>query len=276
VMVLECGAIEKPSEPLLRPRPRAFALSAGASPVLVVVDEPKDDISAACSGIALAVVLSEAFSGSLKKVRRLRESALVPQTALLRLIFRGQVRWALPHTLVEETSDRVALLIVPGVRGRGPKGYGRSDYVDQLLEGWNTVDHVWHTNRVLRLTTFDAGYSVDHYWSQSTDEFRGYQINLQEPLRRTSLGFDTFDQELDIVVTPDRSWHWKDVDNFERAVRRGVFSHEEGTAVRELARDIAGRLEELIPTGWEDWPPDLAWPLPELPNNWQEVDTKPV
>lgn len=43
-MVLECGAIEKPSEPLLRPCPCAFALSAGASPVLVVVDEPEGDI----------------------------------------------------------------------------------------------------------------------------------------------------------------------------------------------------------------------------------------
>jgi hypothetical protein len=42
-MVLECGAIEKPSEPLLRPCPSAFALSAGASPVLVVVNEPKGD-----------------------------------------------------------------------------------------------------------------------------------------------------------------------------------------------------------------------------------------
>jgi len=55
VMVLECGAIEKPSEPLLRPRPRAFALSAGASPVLVVVDEPKGDIQV---GVRLVVTLA--------------------------------------------------------------------------------------------------------------------------------------------------------------------------------------------------------------------------
>jgi len=54
-MVLECGAIEKPSEPLLRPCPSAFALSAGASPVLVVVDEPKGDIQV---GVRLVVTLA--------------------------------------------------------------------------------------------------------------------------------------------------------------------------------------------------------------------------
>lgn len=193
------------------------------------------------------------------------------QTALLRLIYRSKVRWALPHILVDETSDRVALLIVPGVRGKGPEKHGQSDYMGQLLDGWGTSEHLWHTNRTLRLTPFDSGYSIDLYWRATTDEFLGYQINLQEPLRRTSLGFDTFDQELDIQVAPDGSWRWKDVDSFERGVATGVFSHDEGRAIRELARDMAGRIDELIPTGWESWKPDPEWPLPTLPEGWDRI-----
>lgn len=193
------------------------------------------------------------------------------QTALLRLIYRGKVRWALPHILVEETPDRVALHIVPGVRGVGPQNSGQSEYMGQLLDGWETSEHVWHTNRTLRLTPFDSGYSIDLYWRAATDEFLGYQINLQEPLRRTSFGFDTFDQELDIQVAPDGSWRWKDVDSFEWGVESGVFSRDEGAAIRELARDIAGRIEELVPTGWEDWRPDPEWPLPALPEGWDRV-----
>ena len=64
------------------------------------------------------------------------------QTALLRLIYRGKVRWALPHILVEETPDRVALHIVPGVRGVGPQNPGQSEYMGQLLDGWETSEHV--------------------------------------------------------------------------------------------------------------------------------------
>lgn len=195
----------------------------------------------------------------------------MPLTALLRLIYRGKVRWALPHILVEETSDRVALHIVPGVRGMGPQNRAQSDYMSQLLDGWEASEHIWHTNRTLRLTPFESGYSIDLYWRAATDEFLGFQINLQEPLRRTSLGFDTFDQELDIQVAPDGSWRWKDVDSFERGVTSGVFSHHEGKAIRELARDLAGRIDELIPTGWESWKPNPEWLLPTLPEGWDRV-----
>jgi hypothetical protein len=172
--------------------------------------------------------------------------------------------------LVDETPSRVALFVAPGVRGKGPEGGDRSDYVGQLLHGWQTRDHVWHTHRALRLTPFDAPYSVDHYWLHATGQFRGYQINLQEPLRRSRLGFDTLDHELDIWIAPDGSWRWKDVESFERGVREGAFSQAEGAAVRTAADELAGRLDELIPTGWEAWEPNPDWPLPILPDGWEE------
>lgn len=140
------------------------------------------------------------------------------RSALLRFIYNGRVRWAVPHSLLEETTEGVALLIVPGVLGKGPKGGAMSDYVSDLLSGeWSTADHCWHTNRVIRLTPFARQFSVDHYWDEATDEFLGYQINFQTPLRRSRFGFDTLDLELDIVVEPNGSWRWKDAAEFEEA-----------------------------------------------------------
>lgn len=192
----------------------------------------------------------------------------MPDTVLIRLIYRGRIRWALPHWLVEETSDRVAIAIVPGVRCMRPETYGHGHYISELLSGWRLTEHEWQRNRTLRLTPFGAGYSLDLYWRDADDEFLGYQINLQEPLRQTRLGFDSFDQELDIVVTPFGEWRWKDVDSFEQGVRDGFVSAEDGNAIRELARALAGQISELIPTGWEDWRPDPAWTLPQLPPGW--------
>ena len=192
----------------------------------------------------------------------------MPDTAVLRFVYRGRIRWALPHWLIEETPAHVVLGLVPGVIGKGAEDYGEADYFDQLVTAWTLVDRVWERNRLLRFTPHGASYSVDHYWHEEDGEFLGYQINFQEPLRRTPLGFDSFDQEIDIVVQPDGSWHWKDVDSFERGVRNGVISHEDGTAIRELSRAVAGQIGNLIPTGWEAWQPDPAWPLPELPVGW--------
>lgn len=193
---------------------------------------------------------------------------VVPDTVLLRLIYGGRIRWAMPHWLIEETAEGVALAIVPGVRCMGPETYGHGHYISELLSDWTLAEREWQRNRTLRLTPFDAGYSLDLYWRDTDDEFLGYQINLQEPLRRTPLGFDGFDQELDIVITPAGEWRWKDVDSFERGVRDGFVSADDGNAIRDLARVLAGRISELIPTGWEDWRPDPAWALPQLRDGW--------
>jgi len=194
------------------------------------------------------------------------------RSALLRFIYTGRVRWALPHTVLEETTEDVALLIVPGVRGRGPKGGENSDYIAELLSGkWRTVEHEWHTNRVVRLTRFAHPYSLDHYWDAATDEFLGYQVNFQQPLRRSRFGFDTLDLELDITVKPDGSWRWKDAAEFEEAERKRIFSEQDIQMVQATAVEVAERLDKLLPTGWEDWRPDPTWPLPTLPRAWGVV-----
>jgi hypothetical protein len=96
-----------------------------------------------------------------------------------------------------------------------------------------------------------------------------WYVNLQEPLRRTPLGFDTCDQLLDLVRTRDGKWRWKDERELGAAVERGFLSNEEAAAIRaEGERVIAA---DPFPTGWEDWRPDPSWPAPALPPGWDVV-----
>jgi predicted RNA-binding protein associated with RNAse of E/G family len=123
---------------------------------------------------------------------------------------------------------------------------------------------VWHTNRVLWHVPFGEPYALGHLWDHASHRFLDYYVNLQDPLRRSADGFDSLDHVLDVVAA-DSTWRWKDEDEFADAVHLGLFSAAEAEAIRGAGERVIGRLAELLPTGWEDWRPDPAWPLPGLP-----------
>jgi hypothetical protein len=94
-------------------------------------------------------------------------------------------------------------------------------------------------------------------------------VQLQEPLRESGLGYDTMDHALDVWIQPDGTWTWKDEDDFAEAMELGIFAPEEAAAIRgEGERVLAAR---PWPTGWEDWRLPPAWPLPQLPGDWDIV-----
>jgi Protein of unknown function (DUF402) len=76
-----------------------------------------------------------------------------------------------------------------------------------------------------------AAYAV---WHGEGPDLDGWYVNLQEPFRRTARGIDTMDSVLDIVVARDGAWRWKDAEELDDWQRR----------------------------------PDPAWPMPELPEDW--------
>jgi hypothetical protein len=194
-----------------------------------------------------------------------------PRPMLCRAVYRGRVRWAFPNVLLEATPDRIVSYILPGVVAKAPEGADHSNYVDQLIHGWATTEHVWHTRRVLSLTPRIAAHSLDLHWDDASGTFLGWYVNLQEPLRVTPLGYDTFDQMLDIWIDPDGSWSWKDWDELVEAERRGVFTAHEASAIRAEGQRVIDHLGTLLPTGWEDWQPDRSIPLPTLPVDWDRI-----
>ena len=134
-----------------------------------------------------------------------------------------------------------------------------------------TVRPVWLWNRVLRTIRFGERHSLDLFWDDDSGDFVGWYVNLQTPLRRSRLGFDTTDHALDVWVEPDRQWRWKDEADLATCVELGLFTAHEAAEIRAEGERVIAALPELIPTGWEDWRPDPAWQLPELPAGWDVV-----
>jgi hypothetical protein len=106
--------------------------------------------------------------------------------------------------------------------------------------------------------------------------FKGWKIDLIEPVRRTLLGFDYMDQLLDIIVSPDRStWYWKDEHEVQEAQARGIFTAKQvRTLYQRGQRALQIMLEKQPPfdRDWEHWKPDPAWRAPfDLPQDWERV-----
>jgi predicted RNA-binding protein associated with RNAse of E/G family len=93
------------------------------------------------------------------------------------------------------------------------------------------------------------------------------------PVRRTAIGIESMDLQLDVVATPDRVWSWKDADEFDRIADRGLLDAETVERVRAEAAAVIGRLEANeapFDEGWDQWRPDPSWGLPRLPAGWDD------
>jgi hypothetical protein len=186
-------------------------------------------------------------------------------TVLLCFVRYGKVRRATPHVLVQDTDGLVVLHVPVGVHGKIAVWDG-SPLRGQADRDWALRDHVWDTYRVLRLIRWGDSHSLELFWEGATGNFAGWYVNIQEPLRRTPLGFDTDDQVLDVWVEPDGNWRWKDEDELEGAVRLGRFTSDQAAAIRAEGERVVA--DPPWPTGWEDWQPDPEWPVPALPEGW--------
>ena len=134
------------------------------------------------------------------------------------------------------------------------------------------AEREWRAGGTLRLTPPDEAHSVDLYWGEAR-EFLGWYVNLQDPLVRGPIGFDTSDHILDLWVHPDRSWEWKDEDELEGVLALGFFDEREVEAIRREGDRVIERVTAWAPPfcdGWEDWRADPTWPVPTLPESWRE------
>jgi hypothetical protein len=184
---------------------------------------------------------------------------------VLREIWHGRVWKARPWLVVHDRPDQLALYIPEGAPTKIPPGSGIP------RDEWHLEDGTW-TTEALRLTTPGESHSVLLWWDKG--EFTGWYVNLERPLRRTPIGFDYLDRELDIHVRLDHSWEFLDEDEFDEAQRLGVIRAEEAAAVRAEAERVIERIEAWtspFSDGWEDWRPNPAWSVPALPAKWDVV-----
>lgn len=134
-----------------------------------------------------------------------------------------------------------------------------------------TGDSVWRDNPVLWLARPGDAHAVGAFWHGGDGAFLDWYVDLQAPLRRTSVGFDTEDHVLVVVVAPDLSWRWEGEDAFAAAQRLGRFTPVQAAAIRaegEAAVALVERRAWPFAAGGDAWRPDPSWPVPNLPPDW--------
>jgi Protein of unknown function (DUF402) len=190
---------------------------------------------------------------------------------VLREVRQDQVWSAKPMTVVCDRRDLVALWMAPGTRWKQPRRAdgGPVGIVDVLQDPWVLVDAVWSGGGAIILQTPPYSHALIGFWDERHAALTSWYINLQAPLDRTPLGFDTLDHILDVVVSPDRrSWSWKDEGPLAEAVNRGLVAPEKSLAIRaEGARALRLLLAGQPPftSAWDQWTPDPTWAIPTLP-----------
>lgn len=169
--------------------------------------------------------------------------------------------------IVEDTDEHLVSYIAPGAEF----GFARSN--------WPTSDglHPWHRRRsweghgCLMVQRPAEQHAVWHFWRGPDREFVCWYINLQAAFERTSVGYDTQDFELDLVVRPDGSWLVKDLELLDERVAEGRFSPGLVDWIAGVGDDLVARLragERWWDPAWADWRPEPSWVSPALPAGW--------
>jgi Protein of unknown function (DUF402) len=195
-------------------------------------------------------------------------------TALLRNIARGKVWNALATRVVRDMEDLVVLYWAPGYLFKSSASNRETARVIWFEDlPFSHVDRVWEDLEVLALMKPDAGHAT---WLVRRDgEFLGWYVNLQRPIVRTALGFDTPDLALDIIIRPDLvTYRWKDEDELAEDVERRFITPEEAKAIRAEGERVIENARERGPPfgdGWEAWRPESSWVTPRIPEGWDRV-----
>jgi hypothetical protein len=187
----------------------------------------------------------------------------VGDVVVRREVANGRPWLACPVFVVQDTRD----LLVTYLSEAAPLGYLDSSHP------WYPQSE-WLGHGVLMLQRPGEAHAIWHFWEGPRREFSRWYINIQEPFRRTPIGYDTQDLELDIVVHPDQSWVVKDSDLLDQRVLEGRFTRRQEHEIRAEGQRIINELETTRhwwDHRWASWEPDPTWKAPTLPRGWETI-----
>ena len=198
---------------------------------------------------------------------------------LFRFIRNRPADLILPVTVVHDDEDYTAWYISVGtaMKGQataeGQKLTRETPFLERERAIGGLADFTWRTNNALVITRPGWLSAISLFWRAETRGFVGYYGNIQAPLVRTDRGFDSADYLLDVVIEPDLTTHWKDEDEWEEARAHGMMATDLLDAVRAEGERIiamAAAREWPFDGSMVNWRPDPAWPVPQLPHDWDK------
>ncbi len=198
---------------------------------------------------------------------------------VLRDIFKNKVSSSFPVIVVKDRPEEIALALIPGAEGFVTEDYSKGkqngkrrwDFKDKP---WKLDNHIWHTNRVLQLLEPQKYYAISYFWNDKSNEFSCYYVNFQLPFQRSHCGVDTLDLEIDLIIEPDFSYRWKDLDDYQKGIDSGVILVEWVQEIKRAQMEVLEKLNEQkypFDDSWLNWRPDPYWSLPKLPAGWDKV-----
>ncbi len=204
-----------------------------------------------------------------------RGAGFSPGQTILRRYFRnGRVSFLNVCRVIADDERGLRMWLPAGTpfwRLLTPDGRdGHQASVDEMAEA-TLRELTWQGSHVLILMLPGATSSVWWFFSPEGG-FEGWYGNLEAPYARWAGGVDTEDYALDLVFAPDRSWRWKDEDDFAHRIGHPLFwSVEEAAEIRaegERLVKLAEAAEFPFDGTWCDLRPDPAWPPLSRPDGW--------
>lgn len=195
------------------------------------------------------------------------------ESVVLREVWQGRT-WSVRPAISVEDGDEVIAVYTPA---HSPALFPRGEDGERLripAGEWRLGRAEATDHNVLGLHVPGDEHSVLLVWDEAWSlEF--WYINIEKGLERRDYGYDYKDEVLDIVVSPRmESWRWKDEDELEEAVARGVFTAEDAARLRREGERAVRRLlarEPPFDREWEGWRPDPGWGVPPLPDEWLQT-----
>jgi Protein of unknown function (DUF402) len=197
----------------------------------------------------------------------------VGSTLVRRDVFRGKVWTAWQCRVVADSGDQLALARWPGVPGLVPttllrsREDSRAKAIRTLAAGsWELGNCTWQHTTALILMLPGAYFSVNLFFRGN--DFAEWYVNFERPFRRTPAGVDTLDLLLDLVIGPDRSYRWKDEDEYRQGRQLGIITDAEHRQVQRAREEVIALLQHgtgPFAEHWLTWRPAPEWATPSLP-----------
>ena len=203
---------------------------------------------------------------------------------VIRNVFRGRVQTVFTSIVVVDSPELVVTWLPletpvlngatdPSAEHDGKQGHLSAETI--AAKQWIMAERNCHTSGTLRIKNPRLMWSPWVFWEPEMTEVRSWHINIDAPYKRTSIGFDTWDMFLDVMVQPDRkTWRYKDEDEFSEAIEAGIFTAFEAQEVSDTAASALQTIAENrkpFNNIWGDWRPDILWEIPQTPKNWDEI-----